>query len=80
MLASLATVFILPLSLLRDVSRLEKASTLSVITVLFIIGVVIYKFFANLDDLPTEPLEFVNLDPKTAGYVEATAVFVDTVG
>tara|TARA_S200000501_G_C20140438_1_gene447006 strand:+ start:158 stop:460 length:303 start_codon:yes stop_codon:yes gene_type:complete len=39
----LAMTLILPLCLFRDVSKLEKAATFSVITVIFVIGVVLYE-------------------------------------
>jgi len=41
----LSMTLVLPLCLFRDVSRLEKAATFSVITVVFVIGVVLYELF-----------------------------------
>lgn len=42
-ICTLSVLFILPLCLFRDVSRLEKAATFSVVTVFFVIGIVFYE-------------------------------------
>ena len=43
---------------------------------MFIIGVVVYKFAVAYaaDTIPSQQLEFVNTDPKTAGYFQAFSI------
>eukprot|EP00938_MAST-03A_sp_MAST-3A-sp1_P004795 g4795.t1 len=66
----LAMTLILPLCLFRDVSKLEKAATFSVITVIFVIGVVLYEMITI--GLPSDAgtLSFV----EGQGFVSAFGI------
>jgi len=78
LIIGISAVVILPLCLLRDISKLEKASAISVLTVILINFIVIYKFFELGDKYQQDPIEYVESDfPSAFGTIAFAFVCQD---
>jgi len=78
LIIGISGVVILPLCLLRDISKLEKASAISVLTVVLINFIVMYKFFDLGDKYYDEPIEYVQTEfPSAFGTIAFAFVCQD---
>lgn len=78
LIIGISGIVILPLCLLRDISKLEKASAISVLTVVLINFIVMYKFFNLGDKYHDKPIEYVQSDfPSAFGTIAFAFVCQD---
>jgi len=78
LIIGISGIVMLPLCLLRDISKLEKASALSVLTVILINFIVIYKYFELGDKHKEERIEYINSEfPSAFGTIAFAFVCQD---